>query len=555
RTKSIANITKEANKNLTGGLEESYRIPKKSDEVSQVLISFESADPVSRKLFVDENWQVARVTLSVVSKGTFVYGEMMKEIDAISARHFTPVKEGALSGLKVTHSGGMRLMIDLVNLVSISQIKSFSLALIVISLLLFVLFESVKFGILAMIPNIFPIAIIMGFAGWTGIPMDSDTLLVLPIAIGIAVDDTIHFLTHYKSELINGKTSEEAIDSSLKKVGQALFFTSLVLTSGFFVFVFSAYIPLANFGKLSALAISSALLADLFLLPVLIDIFKPFKAVHFSAKKSGVVTASFVILALIVPKSAPAKGGQAEKIAKKVVDRDDGYSMYSRSLLISCEFREIKSGKRKCTSAKRKKVFESLVKDLDPKGNVTKSLSLIEEPPSEKGVAFLQEDYLEEGRDSLQWIYLPALKKLRRIVSSESGPKTGTMFGSEIAYEDIEKMHLSDYSYKILAEKQVSGKDVWVMQMIPTEKRRPKTSYGKLISYIDKKSYIRIRTRAYNKAGRLEKTFFIKDIRLVKNVWVQGMMIVVNHKNNRMSMMKNTNILVNIDFPPELVST
>jgi hypothetical protein len=147
----------------------------------------------------------------------------------------------------------------------------------VIACLLLIIFGSLRFGLLAMIPNVLPILMIMGITGWMGIPLDTDTLLVMPIAIGIAVDDSIHFLTHYRTELLRGKSSDEAIHSAMVHVGQAMFYTSIVLSVGFLVFILSVHAGMTNFGILSSIAMFTALLADVFLLPAMIYVFKPFE--------------------------------------------------------------------------------------------------------------------------------------------------------------------------------------------------------------------------------------------------------------------------------------
>src|SRR5690606_15208052 len=130
---------------------------------------------------------------------------------------------------------------------------------------------------IALIPNVIPVLLITGLIGWSGIPLDSDTLLVVPIAIGISVDDTIHFLTHYRTLLLRGFSCLEAIRETLREVGQAIFFTSVVLSAGFLIFGLSAYQAMTNFGVFSSIAIAVALLADLILLPALLMIFRPFE--------------------------------------------------------------------------------------------------------------------------------------------------------------------------------------------------------------------------------------------------------------------------------------
>ena len=162
------------------------------------------------------------------------------------------------------------LMFKMTENISISQIRSFAIIICVISLLFLFLFKSFKIGLLALIPNLFPILVILGVTGLFGIPLDSDTLLVVPIAIGLAVDDTIHFLMHYQNLRNVGVSVPEALEKASREVGHAIIYTSTILSLGFLIFVVSASKPFTYFGILSSLSIFTALLADLFLLPAII---------------------------------------------------------------------------------------------------------------------------------------------------------------------------------------------------------------------------------------------------------------------------------------------
>ena len=246
---------------------------------------------------------------------------------------------------------------------------------------------------------------------------------------------------------------------------------------------------------------------------------------------------------------------RAKKIAKKMIDRDDGRTSYNKSVLLSCEFK-MSGTKRKCISKPRKKIIETISKDIGKGLKDSINLSLIMYPSSDKGVAFLQKDYDMENKDSEQWMYLPALKKLKRIVSeSSNSPKTGALFGSEIAYEDLEKVHLSDYEYSLLGEDAVDGRKVYVLESYPTKKRKPKTSYSSVKLWIDQESYMVLKSESYNRRGLLAKSFFFKKLKKINGIWVSQMMIVVNHKNNRMSMMKIQNVSINLEIPDGLFKT
>ena len=139
-----------------------------------------------------------------------------------------------------------------------------------ISVILLFLFGSIREGFLvALIPNLFPITIIFGLMGILGFPLDTFTLVVVPVVIGIAVDDTIHFLTHYKLELQKHGNVWEALQHTLNEVGQAVIFTSLILSSGLFFMTWASSIPISRFGMLAGIAILAAMISDLFLLPAL----------------------------------------------------------------------------------------------------------------------------------------------------------------------------------------------------------------------------------------------------------------------------------------------
>ena len=128
---------------------------------------------------------------------------------------------------------------------------------------------------MGLVPNAIPAFLAFGLMGLFGIPLDTDTLLIAPIILGIAVDDTIHFMTHYRVELSKTGSIAAALESAIKEVGQAVMFTTMVIGLGFAVLSFSDYLGMAKIGFFGSMAIFVALLCDLFLIPAMIIIFKP----------------------------------------------------------------------------------------------------------------------------------------------------------------------------------------------------------------------------------------------------------------------------------------
>ncbi|MCI5223222.1 MAG: hypothetical protein D3924_11240, partial [Candidatus Electrothrix sp. AR4] len=124
-------------------------------------------------------------------------------------------------------------------------------------------------GMLSMIPNLFPIFLTLGIMGWFQVPMDLFTMLVGSISIGLAVDDTIHFMHNFRRYFEKTGDAVEAVMHTLHTAGRAMLITSCVLSIGFFIFMFASMNNLFNFGWLTGFTIITALLSDYFIAPAL----------------------------------------------------------------------------------------------------------------------------------------------------------------------------------------------------------------------------------------------------------------------------------------------
>jgi len=265
-TYSLADAVKESFKALNEDRMEMYRIPQNRPMLAQTLLLFEGAAPEDREKLVTDDFANARISVRIRNRGSFEYIPFMTDVQRQIHRLFSPLKSN-YPDLEVRITGVFALTMKLADFVSWSQIKSFSLALGVISILFIFVFRSVKGGLISIIPNLFPILTAFGMMGFLGYSLDLDTLLVAPIAIGIAVDDTVHFLTRYRMEQLAGAEPRLAVKHTFREVGQAMVFTSVILSAGFLMFTFCQHIGLSHFGLLSATAILSAVISDLFFLP------------------------------------------------------------------------------------------------------------------------------------------------------------------------------------------------------------------------------------------------------------------------------------------------
>lgn len=151
------------------------------------------------------------------------------------------------------------------------QVKSLSLTMILIFTIMFILFLSVKVGAIAILPNLFPIVVNFGIMGWLGIELSMVTSLIASIAIGLAVDDTIHYLFRYNRLFRKDLDSKRALRETLEQIGRPIVFTTLTICVGFSILMFSSFKPTAVFGIMMTITLLAALVGDLILLPSLMQ--------------------------------------------------------------------------------------------------------------------------------------------------------------------------------------------------------------------------------------------------------------------------------------------
>ena len=149
------------------------------------------------------------------------------------------------------------------------QIKSLSITMVLVFGIMFILFLSSKVGFIAIVPNLFPIIVNFGIMGWLGIELSMFTSLIASIAIGLAVDDTIHYLVRYNREFRKDLDDKRALRDTLRHIGRPVIYTTLTISIGFSILTLSSFKPTAIFGILMVVTMFSALVGDLILLPSL----------------------------------------------------------------------------------------------------------------------------------------------------------------------------------------------------------------------------------------------------------------------------------------------
>ena len=278
KTFSLADILKEINQALNENRPEAYTIPDNRELIAQEFVLFENSGSDDLSNVVDTQFQVGRVSVRLPWRdvGTLVGG----------LGHLEQKAEEIFEGVAKVHATGMLVLLaKSFYFMMGSTVISYSIAAGVITVFMILMLGSLRLGLISMIPNLSPILFTLGFMGWAGIHLDMFTLLIGSIALGLAVDDTIHFMHNYAAYRDAGKTTEQSIQSTLHSTGRAMLITTLVLVGGFWVFMFATLNNLFLFGLLTGLTLVLALLADFLIAPALMVVLDKGKGTNQSSRR------------------------------------------------------------------------------------------------------------------------------------------------------------------------------------------------------------------------------------------------------------------------------
>jgi len=257
RTMSFVDFLKDMNMSFHNENPDFYVIPESRELVSQYLLLYDSDDMDE---FITPEYDQARILIRISEHSSAGQAELIHALRAFIDQH-------EHDGLQIRVTGRAVQDVNTIDALVRGQVESLALAAAVITFIMFLALRSFVAGALSLIPNAFPIIINFGIMGLLGIPLNTSTALISVVALGIAVDDTIHFLTEYNRKRAENLPMREALQQSILDKGTAICASSLILVIGFGVLLFSSFVPTMSFGGLSAVIMITALIGDLIVLP------------------------------------------------------------------------------------------------------------------------------------------------------------------------------------------------------------------------------------------------------------------------------------------------
>jgi uncharacterized protein len=268
KVNAITVIIKEIHRALNENRPEFYKIPENSRLIPQEFLLFENSGSDDLEDVSDSLFQTARITIKVPWRNALTYVPFMREIESQFKQTFADT-DTADQDISITTTGIMALFGRILYAAIYSAAQSYVIAFVVITLMMIMLIGSLRIGLISMIPNLGPIFVVLGIMGWASIPLDMFTMMIASIAIGLAVDDTVHFMYNFRRYYDESGDVADAVHRTFYTSGRAMLTTSIVLSLGFFIFMFASMNNLFYFGLLTGLAIVFALAADLLLSPAL----------------------------------------------------------------------------------------------------------------------------------------------------------------------------------------------------------------------------------------------------------------------------------------------
>lgn len=262
---SVADILKEIHRALHENRDEYYRVTTNDKLIPQEFLLFENSGSDDLEDFVDASFSQARLTFKLPWMEAGEYSE-------IGDRVIELLREGLGDDVEITVTGMVPLFQRTLSAAMSSMALSYVLAFVLIAIMMVTLLGSIKIGLVSMIPNILPIVMTIGFMSMVSMPLDMFTMLVGAIVIGLSVDDTVHFFHNFAKYHHQGYPTKLCVEKTMVGTGRALVATSIVLSLGFYVYMFASLNNLINFGILTGGAITIALFSNIILGPALLTL-------------------------------------------------------------------------------------------------------------------------------------------------------------------------------------------------------------------------------------------------------------------------------------------
>lgn len=262
KVSSIVDLLSETNQALGNGDLSEYKLADSREMIAQELLLLELSGTDDLFEMVDEDYQIVRLSVNVPLLDAVDYGIFIRQLEEKLGQDF-------VQAIQVDVTGMTPVIARTAETVVSTTARSYLLAACLITVMMIFLLGGLKIGLLSMLPNLLPVIVVVGLMALFGAPLDTYSLPIGAIALGLAVDDTIHFMHNFKRYFDGGGNVDHAIRMTLDSAGRALTVTTVVMAVAFFVYTFASMVNIVQFGLFTGLCVLLAYFSDLIFAPAL----------------------------------------------------------------------------------------------------------------------------------------------------------------------------------------------------------------------------------------------------------------------------------------------
>ena len=532
---SIVDYIKQLNRAVDGGGDASYVVPDDHSLIAQLMLTYQaSAPPTEFQSLIDSANRTALVRVWLRADR---WSEQRKVV--LATRSYIEREFGS-GPVTATLTG--RVMLDYEWVQSVASGHAFSVLASTVSVLLMciVIFRSFRDGLLCLAPLFVSVVLVYAVMGLFDIWLGVATSMFAAVAIGLGIDLAIHMVARARKAERMGLDTDAAIVYVYRSTGRAVLFNATAVGLGFGILTLSAAPPIRMFGILVATAIVGAFLAALTVLPALLKVMG--SSVPHPKRRAtdrpieGVVPVVAIVIAFAfasafhaTPAQAAEVDANADRIMQALAARPEGESA-DRTVRIKLIDRN---------GGVREQLARALRKNV---ADGRRMAIFYLAPANIRGTSFLVFDYSEPDVANDQWLYLPALRKVRRIPAADRGDY---FLGTDLTFDEIRndnRVTLADWTFRLIGTDDVDGARCEIVEGAAASAQVARElGYTRARWCVDGQTLIARRIEYWDRSGNLLKTLASREPQLIDGVWSASRIEVRNHKTGHSTVLEFEN--------------
>lgn len=533
KTVSLVDFIKRMNRAMHGDDPAYERVPDSRALVSQYLLLYSlSGEPGDFDRYVDHGYRTALIRAFLRTDSTAYLQELISRLRGFIATQFGPDVTIKIGG-NIPQQAALNEIMVRTKILNILQIAA------VIVLIASLVFRSLLAGLFVLVPLALAVLANFGLMGFTGMRLNVATAVLSAMAVGIGADYAVYMLYRLREELARGPDEASAVRATLATAGKACLFVASAVAGGYGVLLLSwGFYVHMWFAILIATAMLVSCLSALFLLPSLVLSLRP-RFIFGRLDRLNVappMTAAMLLLALglLLPQATRA---QSEPTAEAIMQKNYAATRPQDAVSEGAFTLINKAGQER---------VRTIFTTFKLKSNGVESMRMVRflSPPDIKDTATLTIEHAD--RDDDIWIYVPALRKVRRLVAAN---KKDSYAGTDFSYGDIMGHKVEDWTYRLVGEETVEGARCYVIEALPrTEQVRANSGYSKRLLSVRQDNYVTVKGEFWDLGGRAYKHYHAADIQLVdpaRAKWQPMQMEMVNLQTDYRTVIRFVHFKVN----------